>query len=79
MVATVPPKTVSGMIRPLQHRVEQFLARYFTILGNRTVCHPDTYLKNRFSNIDTNYFERVHVVLSQVERSQPKHKTDRAV
>ncbi len=77
-MATVLPKMVSGMIRPLQHRVEQFLARYFTIPGNRIVGHPDTYLKNRFGNIDTNYFERVHVVLSQVERRQPKYKTDRA-
>jgi len=48
----------------LAHRVEQFLARYFTILGNRTVDHPDAHLKNGLGNIDTNYFDHVHVVLS---------------
>ena len=39
---------------------------------------PYTHLKNRLGNIDTNYFDRAHVVLSQVERSQPKYETDRA-
>ena len=77
-MATVLPKMVSGMIRPLQHRVEQFLARYFTIPGNRTISHPYTHLKNRLSNIDSNYFDRVHVVIPQVERCQPKYETDRA-
>ena len=37
-----------------------------------------THLKNRLSNIDSNYFDRVHVVLPQVERCQPKYETDRA-
>ncbi|MFM5219651.1 hypothetical protein ACEUAM_22795, partial [Aeromonas hydrophila] len=36
------------------------------------------YLKSRLGNIDSNYFDRVHVVLPQVERSQPKYETDRA-
>ncbi|MFM5425258.1 topoisomerase DNA-binding C4 zinc finger domain-containing protein, partial [Aeromonas veronii] len=33
---------------------------------------------NRLSNIDSNYFDRVHVVIPQVERCQPKYETDRA-
>nr|MBP8218404.1 hypothetical protein [Aeromonas sp.] len=32
----------------------------------------------RLSNIDSNYFDRVHVVIPQVERCQPKYETDRA-
>ncbi len=45
---------------------------------NRTISHPYTHLKNRLSNIDSNYVDRVHVVLPQVERCQPKYETDSA-
>ncbi|EMR7683810.1 hypothetical protein [Yersinia sp. 22-579] len=47
----------------LAKRIQQFLARYFFVLGNRAINHPDTDLKKRFGNINTYNSDRVHVML----------------
>nr|URZ94507.1 Hypothetical protein [Raoultella ornithinolytica] len=54
----------------LAKRIQQFLTRYFSVLGNGTINHPDTYLKNRFSNSDTNNSDHVHVMLLPDQWSQ---------
>jgi hypothetical protein len=51
-------------------RIQQFLTRYFSVLGNGSINHPDTYLKNRFSNSDTNNSDHVHVMLLPDQWSQ---------